>query len=123
MFRSILALALIATISSATDVDAERGGRLRGGRRFGGPDSEGQLFKDRKNGLLEKYDANQDGKLDKAERLALYEAKKAKQRERNNERKAAFIAKYDKDGDGTLNDEERNVALSQGRWLRVGTQG
>jgi len=50
--------------------------------------------------VLEKFDANKDGKLDKEERRAAYEA-----------RRAEMIKKHDKDGDGKLNDEERKAAF------------
>ena len=49
--------------------------------------------------MLEKYDTNKDGKLDKDERKAAFEA-----------RKAEMIKKFDKDGDGKLNEDERKAA-------------
>lgn len=52
--------------------------------------------------ILEKFDANKDGKLDEAERkaarMAGEEAMKA--------RKAEMLKKFDKDGDGKLSEEE-----------------
>jgi hypothetical protein len=49
--------------------------------------------------MLEKYDTNKDGKLDKDERKAAFEA-----------RKAEMIKKFDKDGDGKLSEDERKAA-------------
>lgn len=49
--------------------------------------------------MLEKFDTNKDGKLDKDERKAAFEA-----------RKAEMIKKFDKDGDGKLNEDERKAA-------------
>ena len=46
--------------------------------------------------LLEKFDANGDGKLDGKERHAA--------------RKAKILKKFDADGDGSLNETERNAA-------------
>lgn len=53
--------------------------------------------------ILEKFDADGDGKLNKEER----EAAKAARGERMKERKQEMLEKFDKDGDGELNDEEK----------------
>ena len=49
--------------------------------------------------MLEKFDTNKDGKLDKDERKAAFEA-----------RKAEMIKKFEKDGDGQLSEDERKAA-------------
>ena len=49
--------------------------------------------------LLEKYDTNKDGKLDKSERQAMHK-----------DRQAEALKKYDKDGDGKLDESERKAA-------------
>jgi len=52
--------------------------------------------------MIEKFDADGDGKLSEEEREA---AKVAKA-----ERKAAFIAKHDSNGDGELDEDEKKAA-------------
>ena len=56
--------------------------------------------------IIEKFDADGDGKLNETERKA---ARTAMEERRTNERERVK-AKFDKDGDGTLNDEERAAA-------------
>ena len=56
--------------------------------------------------MIEKFDTNGDGKLNKKERKAARKAMKA--------RKAAFIKKYDADGDGKLDEKERKAARKAG---------
>jgi len=53
--------------------------------------------------ILEKFDTNKDGKLDKDERKAAFEA-----------RKAEMIKKFDKDGDGKLSEDERKAMPKRG---------
>lgn len=76
--------------------------------------------------ILEKFDADKDGKLSKEEREA---ARAAREKEfdkdgdgklNDEERKALqqdnrkrFIARFDKDGDGKLSDEERKAIPSR----------
>lgn len=67
-----------------------------------GPKGEGRRPQGPPPAVLEKFDANKDGKLDESERKAAGEAMKAKREE--------MIAKFDKDGDGELNAEERKAA-------------
>ena len=74
-------------------VDSPRKGQ--GKKRRQGPRPGSDMHKK----LIEKFDADGDGKLSESERE---EAKKA-HRER-------MLAEHDKDGDGTLSDEERAAA-------------
>jgi Ca2+-binding EF-hand superfamily protein len=54
--------------------------------------------------LLEKYDTNKDGKLDKSERQAMHK-----------DRQAEALKKYDKNGDGKLDESERKAARADRR--------
>lgn len=56
--------------------------------------------------IMEKFDADKDGKLSEDERKAMHAAKEAKMEEHRKE----MLTKFDKDGDGQLNDEERAAA-------------
>jgi hypothetical protein len=56
--------------------------------------------------LLEKFDANGDGKLDETER----EAAKAAMQAKRAERKAEILERFDADGDGQLNEQEKAAA-------------
>jgi len=62
--------------------------------------AKGHLGGPRKE-MIEKFDANKDGKLDDAEKAKLLEARKAKHVER--------LAKFDKNKDGSLDDAERQA--------------
>lgn len=53
--------------------------------------------------MVEKFDANHDGKLDDTERAAMRQEFEA----RHAERKAEMLAKFDANKDGTLDDAER----------------
>ena len=55
--------------------------------------------------LIEKFDANKDGKLDDAEKTKLRDAKQAMFAQR----KAAKLAEFDANKDGKLDDGERQV--------------
>ncbi len=87
-----LAAGILAASSSAVMAQGDDGGDKarpdRPGPRRGPPPR-----------LLEKFDKNNDGKLDEEERKAVREAMK--------KRKAEALAKYDEDNDGKLNAEER----------------
>lgn len=80
--------------------------------------------------IVEKFDANKDGKLDKEERKAAMEARKAEMlkkydKDGNGElseeekkavaadRKAELIKRHDKDGNGELSDEEKKTARAE----------
>ncbi len=65
--------------------------------------------RDHKAEMLQKFDANGDGKLDDAERAQM----KAAFQEKRAERKAARLAKYDANKDGKLDDNER-IAMRDG---------
>jgi hypothetical protein len=60
-----------------------------------------------KQELLQKYDANGDGKLDAQERATMRADFKAKRQER----KAEMLAKYDVNKDGKLEPSERKVMV------------
>jgi Ca2+-binding EF-hand superfamily protein len=53
--------------------------------------------------VLEKFDADKDGKLSPEERKAAREEMKGK----GDERKSKMLEKFDKDGDGKLSDDEK----------------
>ena len=67
---------------------------------------KGSRCADRKATILEQFDTDEDGKLDKEERAAAKEARAAKMAEK----KAEILAKYDTDGDGKISKEERQEA-------------
>ncbi|HTF57785.1 MAG TPA: EF-hand domain-containing protein [Planctomycetota bacterium] len=71
----------------------------------------------RREALLKKFDKNGDGKLDKQERAALREFRRAHHRDGGKEGRAhkrelrrKILKRFDKDGDGKLNDQERAAA-------------
>ncbi|MBC7981192.1 MAG: hypothetical protein H7Y36_11575, partial [Armatimonadetes bacterium] len=53
--------------------------------------------------IIAKFDADGDGKLNKTERTAAKEARKAIRQERRKQ----WLAKFDQDGDGVLNAQEK----------------
>ncbi|MDB4953102.1 MAG: calcium-binding protein [Myxococcales bacterium] len=59
--------------------------------------------------IIQKYDANKDGKLDDTERAAMRADFKAK----HAERKAQMLARFDTNKDGKLDDAERAVMREQ----------
>lgn len=60
-------------------------------------------------GVLKKYDKNQDGALDAAEK-AKWEADKAANREKAQAKRAEMLEKYDANKDGKLSEEEHAAA-------------
>lgn len=71
---------------------------------------EGKHHGELKAKLLEKFDANHDGKLDESERAAAKAALKEHRGEHHGELKAKVLAKFDADHDGKLNEAERAAA-------------
>lgn len=67
--------------------------------------------------VLKRFDKNQDGKLDDAEK-AKWEAEKAARREKEAAKKAEMLARFDTNKDGKLDEEERaaaKIAMAQDR--------
>ncbi len=64
----------------------------------------------RKATLLEKFDANNDGRLDRKERVALRSARRAHRQERRETRREEILSEYDANEDGVLDREERKQA-------------
>lgn len=62
--------------------------------------------------MLEKFDADKDGKLSEEERTKARESMRA-QGGPGGERFAEMIKKFDKDGDGKLNEEERTALRAE----------
>lgn len=92
--KTKLALAMFLSLATAGGVALARGN---------GPDAGD--FGPKKAALLAKYDANNDGKLDDAERAKMkadFEAKRAA-------KKAEMLAKFDANKDGKLEPAERAV--------------
>jgi hypothetical protein len=75
----------------------------------------GELFQQRRQAIVAKFDRNQDGRLDAAERETARAAKK-EAAQRGGRRNPMFqmppeiVEKYDLDKDGQLNDEELRAA-------------
>ena len=79
------------------------GDKARGGRGKGRPG--GGASADFRKKMLEKYDADGDGKLNEEER-----GKARKEMQKHfKERREAMLKKFDKDGDGKLNEDERKA--------------
>jgi hypothetical protein len=76
--------------------------------------------------LLEKFDANHDGRLDEGERAAAKAALKERRGEHHGELKAKVLAKFDADHDGKLDEAERaaaRAALKERRAAHHGKDG
>jgi hypothetical protein len=104
-----LALAIVGSVSvQAQDESAKPKPPTEGARqgRPGGPRGEGMRAQ-----MLEKYDANKDGKLDESERETM-----------RKEREAEMVKRFDKNGDGKLDDAEREAAR-EGAGRRGGRRG
>ncbi|MFN0069688.1 MAG: EF-hand domain-containing protein [Limisphaerales bacterium] len=71
-----------------------------------GPRPKGPRDEQARAAMLERFDANKDGRLDETERAAAREAMKEQAAERRQE----ALAKFDKDGDGKLSDDEKAAA-------------
>lgn len=88
------AIAALAIPSLAFAEDGEEKGK------------KGKHCKEHREAILEKFDADGDGKLSEEERETAKAAMKAKRKE--------LLEKYDVDGDGKLNAEERQAAKDAG---------
>ena len=91
------------------------------------PDRKGRPDKHQR--MLEKFDANKDGKLDEQERNEMKasvkkfrEERNEKRQERREEFRKNFMEKFDTDKDGKLSDEEKEAAKKQ-RHERRGPKG
>ncbi|MEN8756293.1 MAG: EF-hand domain-containing protein [Akkermansiaceae bacterium] len=90
--------------------------------------------------IVEKFDTDGDGKLNKEERKAAFEARKAEMLQKYDkdgdgklsederkaaaaDRKSAAIKRFDKDGDGQLSDEEKKAMREEIRKRRGGPEG
>lgn len=97
MYKTLLmAVALIAPVMAQDAPEGSRPSRPHGPRPIAKNLMAQKL-------LMDKYDANKDGKLDDAEKVAL----KADAEKLKEARKKERLAKWDKDGDGKFNDEEK----------------
>jgi hypothetical protein len=79
----------------------------RDGRGRGGPGGDGGPPSPRE--LERKFDKNNDGKLDDAERAAMHAEFKA----RHGEHHKKALAQFDKNGNGALDDAERTAMMDQ----------
>ena len=79
-----------------------------GGTAWAGDEAnrEGKHHGELKAKLLEKFDANHDGKLDESERAAA----KAAMKEHHEKLKAKLLEKFDANHDGKLDESERAAA-------------
>lgn len=84
------------------------------------PDRKGRP--DMHQRMLERFDANKDGKLDEAEKEAMKAKRREKRHERREEFRKNFMEKFDTDKDGKLSDEEKEAAKQQ-RGERRGPKG
>lgn len=109
MFKQIASLALVAAVSSAVTLSAEsetdldqrgRGrGRASSGTR-GAP--KGRWGQGSIQAGYEKYDANGDGQLNRAERYAAREGYLASLKAKRSAKRDDFVAKYDTNDDGKI---------------------
>lgn len=86
-------VASLVVAGAATAAFAYGGGTDKGGMRG------------RRAAMLEKFDANKDGKLDDAEKAKAFEARKALFAQKRGE----MLAKFDTNKDGTLDDAEKSA--------------
>jgi Ca2+-binding EF-hand superfamily protein len=98
--------------SSALCVAAAGGLALANGAGHGGRAAM-------KQEMMQKFDANGDGKLDDAERAKM-DAERAKMKEGFAARRAARVAKFDTDRDGALSAAERAAMKDQRAKERFG---
>ena len=131
MFKSIVSLALIASLTNAAVLDTEQRGRGGFKQKIGDlkakfdTDGDGTISAEERQAarsqVVGKLDTNGDGQVDKTEKQAAIRNKVAKTQARDGDRRAAYIAKFDTDGDGTLNEEEKEAAKAAraekyGKW-------
>lgn len=85
---------------------------ILGGAAWAGdaPERDGKHHGELKAKLLEKFDANHDGKLDESERAAAKAAMKEHRGEHKGELKAKLLEKFDANHDGKLDESERAAA-------------
>jgi len=111
LFCGVVAGLMLAGLSVgsllAEDAKPERKGPPGGGR---------EAFMKQ---LLEKYDADKDGKLSDEERAKAREAMSGKRGE-GRPSKEDILKKFDKDGDGKLSDDEKKAAMEAMRGQRGG---
>ncbi len=69
----------------------------------------------RRKELIEKYDKDGDGDLNRDERMAAWKDRDPEGYERYQKRREEMLKKHDKDGDGEFNDEERRAAYEDMR--------
>ena len=69
--------------------------------------------------LLENYDSDEDGRLNRQERYQARQDRRQARQDRRQERRAQFLADYDEDQDGKLSREERQIARAA-RWEAIG---
>jgi len=97
-----ITVSAFAISASLAGVAFAREGRGRGGPGDnGGPPSPRELER--------KFDKNNDGKLDDAERAAMHAGLKA----RHDEHHKKMLAQFDKNRDGKLDDAERTAMMDQ----------
>ncbi|MGY8767847.1 MAG: EF-hand domain-containing protein [Pirellulales bacterium] len=95
---------LLVAATMAEDAKGKKPGAERGKRQA--PSAE------RMKEILEKFDANKDGKLDEKEKAALMKEVRSRQGEGKGQRpsREEMIKKFDKNKDGELNKEEMAAA-------------
>jgi Ca2+-binding EF-hand superfamily protein len=99
--KKLLGVVIAASLMiTGLSMAAEEGGEGPGGKKRG----KGRM--DHRKMLLEKFDADGDGKLSEEERAKA----RAEFTKKHPELHAKMIEKFDKDGDGKLNEEERKAA-------------
>lgn len=121
--KNTLIVALIAALPALAQEDVQSqpnpaqpphhwGARGQMPDRKGSPDMHQRM--------LEKFDANKDGKLDEQERNEMKDSVKKyreerheKRHERREEFRKNFMEKFDTDKDGKLSDEEKEAAKKQ----------
>lgn len=100
MKKTIYRIALLAGLVAASSLSAvaKPGEGDKKGPRGGGHGGPGGHDKE---AFLEKFDTNENGKIDEDERPAIKAAME--------ERRAAMIAEHDTDGSGDLNEDEKKA--------------
>jgi Ca2+-binding EF-hand superfamily protein len=111
----VVMMALAASPSLAEEVKTKKPDGKGAAEGAGGPLNNPEMMKR----LLEKFDANKDGRLSPEERAKAQEEMLKNAAQAGGPAFQEFLKKFDRDGDGKLNDRERAAAMEATQKIRA----